>query len=141
VTATENPQENLLVTRIKTSKARARRAAIPVRPKTSSRTDLDSIAPSFHTSLAGLQAMVQRMTTLIEEAIAEWRTAARVMAAIGPWHSVGHLDRLAVASCQLALADLHELTLLTARSQRDAFAIVRQRIDQNIHNVQRLLRA
>ena len=129
------------MTRIKTSKARPRRAALPVRPMASSRTDLDPIALSSRTPLAGLQAVAQRMTTLIEEAIAEWRTAARVMTAIGPWHSVGHLDKLAVASCQLALADLRELTLLTARSQRDAFAIVRQRIDQNIHSVQRLLRA
>ena len=128
------------MTRIKTRKARARQAALPVRPMASSRTDLDPIALS-RTPLAGLQAVAQRMTTLIEEAIAEWRSAGRVMAAIGPWHSVGHLDRLAVASCQLALADLRELALLTARSQRDAVAIVRQRIDQNIHSVQRLLRA
>ena len=129
------------MTRIKTSKARARRAALPVRPMASSRTDLHAIVLSCRTSYAGLQAVAQRTITLIEEAIAEWRTAARVMTAIGPWHSVGHLDKLAVASCQLALADLRELTLLTARSQRDAFAIVRQRIDQNIHSVQRLLRA
>ena len=129
------------MTRIKTSKARARRAALPVRPVASSRTDRDPIAQAFPTSLAGLQAVVQRMTTLIEEAIAEWRSAGRVMTAIGPWHSIGHLDKLAVASYQLALADLRELALLTARSQRDALAIVRQRIDQNIHNVQRLLRA
>jgi hypothetical protein len=112
-----------------------------MRPVANSRTDLDANVLSGRAPYAGLQAVVQRLNTLIEEAIAEWRSAGRVMAAIGPWHSIGHLDKLAVASCQLALADLRELTLLTASSQRDAFAIVRQRIDQNIHSVQRLLRA
>ena len=129
------------MTRIKTRKARARQAALPVRPTASSRTDLDAVVRACRTSYAGIQAVAQHMITLIEEAIAEWRTAARVMAGIGPWHSVGHLDKLAIASCQMTVADLRELTLLATRSQRDAFAIVRQRIDQNIHNVQRLLRA
>ena len=129
------------MTRIKTSMARAPRAAHPVRPIASSRSDLDALVLSGRASFAGLQAVVQRVITLIEEAIAEWRTAARVMAAIGPWPSIAHLDKLAVASCQLALADLRDLTQLTARSQRDAFAIVRLRIDQNVNTVQRLLRA
>ncbi|HEY2979350.1 MAG TPA: phasin family protein [Burkholderiaceae bacterium] len=107
----------------------------------SCRKDLDAIAVSSRTSCAGLQAVVQRQAALIDEAIGEWRTVARVMAEVGPWLSVRHLDKLAIASLQLALADIRELAMLAARSQREAFDIMRQRIHQHILNVQRLLRA
>jgi len=54
---------------------------------------------------------------------------------------VRHLDDLALATLELALADIRELAALAARSQREAFDIVHERVNVNIDEVQRMLRS
>ena len=48
----------------------------------------------------------------------------KVMSEVGAKESVRHLDDLALATLELALADVRELAALAARSQREAFDIV-----------------
>ena len=103
------------------------------------REDLDAVVEAGRSSYAGLQQVVERQAGMIKEAAAEWRTASVVMREIGPKATVRHLDKLAMASLELALADVRELADLAARSQRDAYDIVTQRINRNLDALQRVL--
>lgn len=104
------------------------------------RTDLAAIVEANRKSYAGLQAIVSRQTAQIKEAVGEFQSVGKLMSAIGPKDSVRSLDDLALASLQLALADIRELAALAAASQRDAFEIMHGRVTRNIEEVQQLLR-
>jgi phasin family protein len=105
------------------------------------RADLTAIVDASRKSYAGLQAVVARQTAQIGEAVAEMQGVGKVMSMVGPKESVRHLDDLALATLELALADIRELAALAARSQREAFDIVHERVNVNIDEVQRLLRS
>jgi len=103
------------------------------------RKDLEAIVAANRRSYAGLQEVVRRQTAQIKEAAFELQTVGKVMATVGVGDSVRHLDDLALASLKLALNDVRELADLAASSQREAFELVRQRVAENIDEVQRLL--
>lgn len=84
--------------------------------------------------------MVARQMAQLKERIGEVQAVAKVMSVIGPKDSVRHLDDLALASVEMALADVRELAEAAAKSQREAFDLVHQRVNANIEEVQRLLR-
>jgi len=104
------------------------------------RKDLESIMQASRKSYAGLQEIVHRQTAQIKEAVGELKTVGTVMAEVGTKESARNLDKLALASLELALADIRELAALAASSQRDAFDIVHRRVTENIDEVQHLLR-
>jgi len=104
------------------------------------RKDLESIMAASQKSYAGLQAIVSRQTAQIKDAAAELQSVGKLMTVIGPKDSVRNLDDLALASLDLALADIRELAALAADSQREAFDIVHRRVTENIDEVQQLLR-
>jgi phasin family protein len=105
------------------------------------RADLTAIVDASRKSYAGLQAVVARQTAQIGEAVSEMQGVGKVMSVVGPKESVRHLDDLALATLELALADIRELAALAARSQREAFDIVHERVNVNIDEVQRMLRS
>ncbi|WP_280150731.1 phasin family protein [Piscinibacter sp. XHJ-5] len=105
------------------------------------RKDVKAILSAGRVSFAGIQAVLGRATVLSKEAAGEWRTAARVMAEIGPQESARLVHKLAIAAFEFALADIRELAELAASSQCEALGVVRRRIDQNVDDVRRLLRA
>lgn len=104
------------------------------------RSDLETIVQANRMSYAGLQDMVARQMTQLKERIGEMQAVAKVMSVIGPRDSARHLDDLALASVEMALTDVRELADAAARSQREAFDLVHQRVSANIEEVQRLLR-
>jgi phasin family protein len=104
------------------------------------RTDLEIIVEANKKSYAGLQEMVARQMAQLKERVGEVQAVAKVMSVIGPKESARHLDDLALASVEMALADVRELAEAAAKSQREAFELVHQRVSANIDEVQRLLR-
>lgn len=104
------------------------------------RADLAAIVDANRKSYAGLQAIVSRQTAQIKEAVGEFQSVGKLMTVIGPKESVRNLDDLALASLQLALADIRELAALAANSQREAFELVHGRVTKNIDEVQQMLR-
>lgn len=104
------------------------------------RTDLETIVEANQKSYTGLQDMVGRQMAQLKERIGEMQAVAKVMSVIGPKESARHLDDLALASVEMALADVRELAEAAAKSQREAFDLVHQRVNANIEEVQRLLR-
>ena len=104
------------------------------------RTDLESIMLASRKSYAGLEAIVSRQTAQIKEAIGEIQSVGLVVREVGVKASARNLDDLALASLELALADVRELAAMAAVSQREAFEIVQRRVTENVDEVQRLLR-
>lgn len=104
------------------------------------RTDLETIVEANRKSYSGLQGMVSRQMAQIKERVGEIQAVAKVVSVIGPKDSARHLDDLALATVEMALADVRELADAAAQSQREAFDLVHQRVTANIDEVQRLLR-
>ncbi len=104
------------------------------------RTDLTTIVDANRKSYAGLQAIVARQTEQIKDVVGEIRSVARLVQVIGVKKSARSLDDLAVASLELALADIRELAELAATSQREAFELVQRRVVEHVDQVQKLLR-
>lgn len=105
----------------------------------SGRKDLQALMQANEKSYQGLQTVVQRQTEMIKSAIAEWQTAAKQMPGKDPKENFAKLDELGRQSFQRAIDDIKELANLAAKSQADAFDVVRQRIQANVDEVTKLL--
>ena len=105
----------------------------------SGRKDLQALMQANEKSYQGLQTVVQRQTEMIKTAIAEWQTAAKAMPGKDPKENLAKLDELGRQSFQRAVDDIKELATLAAKSQADAFDVVRQRIQANVDEVTKLL--
>ena len=105
----------------------------------SGRKDLQAVMQANEKSYKGLQTVVQRQTEMIKSAITEWQSAAKAMPGSDPKENLAKLDELGRASFQRAIDDIKELANLAAKSQKDAFEVVRQRVQDNVDEVTKLL--
>jgi phasin family protein len=105
----------------------------------SGRKDLAALMQANEKSYQGLQTVVQRQTEMIKSAITEWQTAAKAMPGKDPKENLAKLDELGRQSFQRAIDDIKELANLAAKSQADAFDVVRQRIQANVDEVTKML--
>lgn len=105
----------------------------------SGRKDLQAVMQANEKSYKGLQTVVQRQTEMIKSAITEWQSAAKAMPGSDPKENLAKLDELGRASFQRAIDDIKELADLAAKSQKDAFEVVRQRVQDNVDEVTKLL--
>lgn len=105
----------------------------------SGRKDLQALMSANEKSLQGLQTVVQRQTEMIKSAIGEWQSAAAGMPGKDAKENLAKLDELGRQSFQRAIDDIKELANLAAKSQADAFDVVRQRIQSNVDEVTKML--
>ncbi|KQW59674.1 TIGR01841 family phasin [Variovorax sp. Root411] len=105
----------------------------------SGQKDLQALMQANEKSYQGLQTVVQRQTEMIKSAIAEWQTAAKEMPGKDAKANLAKLDELGRQSFQRAIDDIKELSNLAAKSQADAFELVRQRIQANVDEVTKML--
>ena len=105
----------------------------------SSRKDLQALMQANEKSYQGLQTVVQRQTEMIKNAIGEWQEAAKGMPGKDAKENQAKLDELGRASFQRAVDDIRELATLAAQSQKDAFEVMRERIQANVDEVTKLL--
>jgi len=103
------------------------------------RKDLQALMQANEKSFQGLQTVVQRQTEMIKSAITEWQAAAKDIPGKDPKESLAKLDALGRQSFQRAVDDIKELANLAAKSQADAFEVVRQRIQSNVDEVTKML--
>ncbi|MDQ0568248.1 phasin family protein [Variovorax paradoxus] len=106
----------------------------------SGQKDLQALMQANEKSYQGLQTVVQRQTEMIKSAITEWQTAAKEMPGKDPKANLAKLDELGRQSFQRAIDDIKELANLAAKSQADAFELVRQRIQSNVDEVTKMLK-
>ena len=105
----------------------------------SGQKDLQALMQANEKSYQGLQTVVQRQTEMIKSAITEWQTAAKEMPGKDAKANFAKLDELGRQSFQRAIDDIKELANLAAKSQADAFDVVRQRIQSNVDEVTKML--
>lgn len=117
--------------------ARLRAAAVQL--MASRRGDLEAVVAANRKSFEGIQAVVKRQTELLKAQIGEWRSVAKVMTIAGPVQSVAQLDELAKGAFRLSLANVKELAELSAKTQAEAFELMRSRIQQDLAELSALL--
>jgi phasin family protein len=104
------------------------------------RKDLAALVAANKKSYEGLQAVVARQTAMLKGAVTEWQSIAQGMSAGGGRQGLGQMDEVAKNAFKLALENIRELGELAARSQAEAFEIVRKRIMENVNEVSALMR-
>jgi phasin family protein len=103
------------------------------------RKDLAALVAANKKSYEGLQAVVARQTAMLKNAVTEWQSMAQGMSQGGARQGLGQLDEVAKNAFTMALENIRELGELAARSQAEAFEIVRRRIMENVNEVSSLL--
>lgn len=104
------------------------------------RKDLEAIVQANKKSYAGIQAVVQRQTAMLKDAIGQWQSLAGSMSAAEPRESFSKLNEMARASFQTSLGNIRELAELAGRSQAEAFEVLKNRIQENVDEVSTLLK-
>lgn len=104
------------------------------------RKDLKALVEANEKSYKGLQAVVARQTEMLKASISDWQGAVKGMPGKDAKENLAQLDEMARASFKRALDDMKELAELAARSQADAFNVVRERINDNVEQVGKLLK-
>ena len=103
------------------------------------RKDLAALMRANKKSYEGLQSTVKRQTEMLRESITQWQSTVKAMPGSDPKEAIGKLDELGRASFKRALDDIRELADMAAKSQAEAFEIVRERIHDNVEEVRQLL--
>ena len=101
--------------------------------------DLAAIVAANKKSYEGLQAVVARQTSMLKNAVSEWQSIAQGVSAGGAGQGLGRVDEMAKQAFTMALENIRELGELAARSQAEAFEIVRKRIMENVNEVSALM--
>lgn len=104
------------------------------------RKDLAALVAANKKSYEGLQAVVVRQTAMLKNAVTEWQAIAQGMKPGSTGQGFGRLDEVAKQTFTMALENIRELGELAARSQAEAFEIVRRRIMENVEEVNALIR-
>jgi phasin family protein len=104
------------------------------------RKDLAALVAANKKSYEGLQAVVARQTAMLKNAVTEWQSMAQGMSRGEGNQGLGQMDQVARNAFTMALNNIRELGELAARSQAEAFEIVRRRIMENVEEVNALLR-
>jgi phasin family protein len=105
------------------------------------RKDLKALVEANEKSYKGLQAVVQRQAEMLKTNIGEWQSAVKEIPGKDPKEQLAKLDEMGRAAFKQALADMKELAELAAKSQADAFNVVRDRINDNVKQVSDLLKS
>jgi len=105
----------------------------------SRRKDLEAMVAANRKSYEGLQTLVQRQTEMLRDSIAEWQSTVRSMSGGDARENIAKLDEMGRASFKRALDDIRELADMAAKSQAQAFEVVRGRIQENVEEVRELL--
>lgn len=106
----------------------------------SGRKDLQALMQANEKAYQGLQTVVRRQTEMLKASITEWQGAMKSMSPTEPRENLAKLDAMGKAAFKQTLDDIRELSELAAKSQAEAFDIVRQRIHDNVEEVSKLLK-
>jgi len=74
----------------------------------------------------------------LKNAVTEWQSIAQGVSG-GSGSGLGRVDEMAKQAFTMALENIRELGELAARSQAEAFEIVRKRIMENVNEVSALM--
>jgi len=104
------------------------------------RKDLQALLKVNKHSYAELQTLVKRRTTLLKDAIKDWQAVAKNVDVHKPMDSVTKFEELGKEAFKMALENIRSLADLAAKSQAKAFKVVKQSIEDNVSEVNKLLK-
>lgn len=104
------------------------------------RKDLEALIKANQKSYQGLQSVVQRQTEMLRDSITAWQGTMKSLPGGDPKEGMAKLDAMGKAAFKQALDDIRELADMAAKSQAEAFEIVRERIASNVDEVTKLLK-
>ena len=104
------------------------------------RKDLEALIKANQKSYQGLQSVVQRQTEMLRDSITAWQGTMKSLPGNDPKEGMAKLDVMGRAAFKQALDDIRELADMAAKSQAEAFEIVRERIASNVDEVTKLLK-
>ena len=102
----------------------------------SQRQDLQALAEANRQAYEGMQALAQRRTELLKEALAEWQSALPDPAAKGVLSKQADFGKKRVRQ---AVANFRELAQMEAQTRSKAWKVLQDRMQENLANLQKLL--
>jgi phasin family protein len=106
----------------------------------SGRKDLEALIKANQKSYQGLQSVVKRQTEMLRDSITAWQGTVKSLPGSDPKEGIAKLDKMGRDAFKQALDDIRELADMAAKSQAEAFEIVRERITSNVDEVKKLLK-
>lgn len=105
------------------------------------RKDIEALVEANKRSYQGLQTVVQRQSEMLRSSITQWQDTVSGMQGKDVSANLSKLDEMGRSAFQQALNDMRELAEVAAKSQSDAFDVVRQRIQDNVEQLSKLLQS
>lgn len=90
------------------------------------RKNIEALAQANKIAFEGWQALVRRQSEILQE------TMAHAFAEIGPHDGKADQADIAVRAFEKALENMRELAEMAVKSQKDAFEVIRKRVDENM---------
>ena len=103
----------------------------------SQRKDMEALAEANKQAYEGIKALAQRRNEILQEALVEWQEAMKD--ATGKDAMTKNAER-AKKGVQQAIANFQELAEMEAKSRSKAWKIVQDRFQENLANLQKLLK-
>jgi phasin family protein len=99
----------------------------------SQRRNFEAIGEANKVAMEGMQAVAQRQSEIMREAMEEMAKTTKNMAAIGsPQEASGQQADMARESFEKALANMRELAEMVAKSNSEAFEVVNRRMNESL---------
>jgi hypothetical protein len=95
------------------------------------RKNIEALAKANRIAFEGWQRLVRRQAEMLQE------TMKKVVADAGQVDGMKRTD-LAKEGFEKALANMRELAEITTQSQKEAFDVVRKRIEENVEDIRNL---
>ena len=96
------------------------------------RKNIEALAEANRIALEGWQALVRRQAEILQE------TMKKVVTNAGQEDAVKKRADLAKEGFEKALANMRELAEMATKSQKEAFEVVRKRIEENVEGIRNL---
>ena len=103
----------------------------------SQRKDMEALAEANRQAYEGIKALAQRRNEILQESLAEWQETMK---------NAGGKDALAKGAAKAkkgveqAIANFKELADMEAQARSKAWKVVQDRFQENLANLQKLLR-
>lgn len=102
------------------------------------RKDIEALAAANRTALEGAQALSQKQAEILRTTMDQLQSFVKQMTATGT-ATPASAGELVQQTLQRAFASMRELAETAYKSQSDAFAVVNQRVQENIQELKALL--
>lgn len=103
----------------------------------SQRKDMEALAEANRLAYEGIQALAQRRNEILLDSLAEWQAAVKEGALKGGLSKQAELGKQRI---EQAMANIRELAEMEAASRSKAWKVVQDRFQENLANLQKLLK-